>query len=220
MTEIHEEIMDRAVDAELDEPLEHTAQKVSELGFAHFARGHSEFGMIARGDMALDGHIERRVGNDHLGQLGSEQFGVGTSLQGVAADHTVVADGPQIAQPADRGRGAIDVGKWWFDLSRIPQILVTDEEIDLTGIEAGQRQVEIDIAGEQVCQLELEIIGGEAAEIMKLVVGQREQPGVPRRAVPCRVSGGPRRIGRKSRDHLRRARPRCDRPRCPAWLRG
>jgi hypothetical protein len=52
-------------------------------------------------DMSVDGHVVRRVRENKFSFLAFEQYVEGGRVEGIATEQPVVAQGPQIAQPAD-----------------------------------------------------------------------------------------------------------------------
>src|SRR5215471_16055801 len=72
MPPINENVMDRAVAAAGDGLADERGQEGGERRFGHLARGHFEFSMALLTPphrMAVDGHIIRRVCDDHLGEI-------------------------------------------------------------------------------------------------------------------------------------------------------
>ena len=93
----------------------------------------------------VDPHVVRRVGNDHLREVGPEQQLVRVALQSIAAHQAMSIELPDIAQLAD----------WWHVQRQPAQIigrigrhrcrLAIQEEVDLPGREACQLDIEIDL---------------------------------------------------------------------------
>ncbi len=132
-------------------------QELDELRRAHLAARHGELAM-ANGpeptDMALDRHVVGRIGEHHRGNLIPHQPLVAFQHQRAAALDPVTAEQPEISHC---GRGRADdlrhgVGSVLPALLRF-DLQTFDAQVDLTHVEAGQLEREIEIEQRDIAQL-------------------------------------------------------------------
>src|SRR6185312_10329780 len=111
MAPIRADEMDRPVKAMRHKVARDPFEEGDVLGGVHFAARHRKFAMLnlaMPASMAVDGHVIRRVGEDHLRLGTSHQRGEGLWPRSVPAEHAVTATLPQIVGAADRWRRLID----------------------------------------------------------------------------------------------------------------
>jgi hypothetical protein len=133
-----------------------TVQKVGELRRAHLARGHRKLSVTHRSEaarVAVDAHVIRRIGEHQIGLLPLHERGIGAWVEGVSAQHAVLAQQPQITRARYRRplRYRGKVIRSVFRLARRSQAF--DPEVDLAHLEAGRLQAEIQIQKRQLLQL-------------------------------------------------------------------
>jgi hypothetical protein len=107
---------------------------------------HREFTMpdtTQPGHVAINLYVIGRIGKNELGLVVIHQQLVSHGIRGIPADQNVLSEHPDIAQPADR-RAARLLGHQVFRLlALIPNTL--DNDIDLSGLETGEKDIETDI---------------------------------------------------------------------------
>ena len=141
----------------------------------HLARGHGELAVLdpaGAADVAVDRHVVGRVGEDHLRALVAEQPVVGRGLEGVAADHPMRAEVPDIADLGDR-RSCRDLRQPIVaGIAGLFRIEAGDQAVDLGDGEAGDAEVEVELGLEQPGELDGEHLLVPAGVQRKLVVGE------------------------------------------------
>lgn len=170
MTPVHADLMDRAVGRESGHVGEGGAQETGEARPVHLARRHRELavpGLSEAGDVAPDRDVERRVGEDHPGALVVHQRLVGRCLQGRAAIEAMLAEEPKVAclrnsRPGLRLRDLVLVFP-------IGCGLLVQDEVDLAGGEAGEREVEVEVR--QLLEFDRQQRIVPAGQLRELVVG-------------------------------------------------
>ncbi len=157
MTPVHADEVQRPGGAEGGQIAERLGKKSGEFGLAHLARGHRERAMVDRAEtarMAVDLHIVGRIREDHHGALLAQQRGEGFRIEGIAAQDAMLAEEPQIADLAER-RARRELG---HGISRVVirlghVIERGDPQIDLTHLEAGDLEAEIEPEEREVPEL-------------------------------------------------------------------
>ncbi len=172
MTPVHTDEGDGAVATHAGGVGQGRCQKLRKLGAGHFARGHGEFAMADTakpGDVAVDGDVVGRIGEDQIGALAAHQRFEILFLAGVAADQPMSSQDPEIAGAADGPRwGRRQIVERVRGLGGALALLV-DHEIDFGEREAGEGEIEADIAErQQLVGEDVEIPAGVEGE---LVVG-------------------------------------------------
>jgi hypothetical protein len=186
----------------LAEQADGALEEAGELGPVHLARRHGEVAVAHPAEpagVAGDRHVVRRVGEDRLRQPAArEQRRVTGRLEGVAAEQAVGVELPEVAGP--RHRRARSAGGL-RDLVLVPgtarrRVTVDQEEVDLSGLEAGELdlEAELDQLGEGAPEgvavpaglLGQAVLGdGEGAALRRAQAGQ-PQGRHPRQAEPER----------------------------------
>src|ERR1700730_11830910 len=88
MAPVHTDVVQRAVEAERGEGAKSLAEKGSEFGLVHLARGHREGAMVDRAEAArvtVDPYVVGRIGEDCRGAFLSHQHGEGRGIERAAA---------------------------------------------------------------------------------------------------------------------------------------
>ena len=145
---VHADEVQSAVTAECREVPESLAEKGDEFRPIHLARGHREGTMVDRAEtarMTIDRHVVGRVDEDHCGTFLAHQRREGRGIEGIAAQDTMAAEDPRIADLAERWASRnlrhhicrVGVGFGHF-LERC------DPQIDLAHLEAGHLDIEIE----------------------------------------------------------------------------
>ena len=153
--------------------LEHGAEEASKAFLIHFSRRHGKLAManLAKAaDMAVDGHVIGRVGEDQLRLVLSQKGSIDIRIGGIAADQPVFSNLPDIANLCD-GRSGINERDVFFRNIRCIRLQFTDENIDLGGLEAGKGKIEVEIDREKFLQLDGEDLPIPAGKLRKAVVG-------------------------------------------------
>jgi hypothetical protein len=152
MSPVHRDKVDRAISAVSGKVGEDTRQESSELGLAHLAGRHGELAVLDRAqaaNMAVDLHVVRRVGEDHLRPHAPEQVGIGGRGSGIPTDEPVPADLPDIAQSGDGRTALIDIGDLvsGIRLARHNgcRAKLADQDVDLRHRKAGDRHLEVEV---------------------------------------------------------------------------
>jgi hypothetical protein len=104
---VHTDEVDGAVGAVGSKVAAHLAQEGRELVLGHLAAGHGELAMpdaTVSGYMAVDRHILRRVGEDHLGPIPAEKQVIGVNVESAAAQQAVWTQRPEIVRARHRRR--------------------------------------------------------------------------------------------------------------------
>src|SRR2546423_7677533 len=105
---VHADLVDRAVNGVLGEPIKYRFQEGRELDLAHLAAAHGELAMTnatETTDVAVDGHVVGRV-REHEFRLGAfEQTIVGSPVAGICAQQTMMPQQPELSGLGDRGAG-------------------------------------------------------------------------------------------------------------------
>src|SRR3984893_5740459 len=106
---VHADEVQGAVTAECREVPESLAEKGGEFGSVHLARGHRKGAMMDRAEatrVTIDRHIVGRVDEYHCGPFLAHQRREGRGIEGIAAQDTMAAEDPRIADLAERGATA------------------------------------------------------------------------------------------------------------------
>ena len=95
MPPIHEDEVQRAGLGDGRHRAEHRPEEVGERDARHLAGGHRELAVAAaRGDVAVDAHVVRRIGDDRAGAIAVEEPGVVALAARVAAQQAVRSERP------------------------------------------------------------------------------------------------------------------------------
>ena len=122
-------------------------------------------------DMALDGDVIGRVGEDELGLPAGEQRLVGHRVERIAAEQAMWSKQPKIPHPAD-GRPTRLYG-WNLVCPGVDgAIQPVDQAIDLHRLEAGDGDIEFDLDLAQELQLMAQDLHVPASVLRQLVIGQ------------------------------------------------
>ena len=108
MTPVHEQIMQRAIDAEGREVATRLVEKGGEFGPIHLARGHRERAMMDRAETAhvtFDRQVVGRVGEHHRGRFVAQQRSEGLGVECIPAQDAMGTQDPQIPELAERCAG-------------------------------------------------------------------------------------------------------------------
>jgi hypothetical protein len=104
MPPIHADEVDRAIGAERGEVPASLAEKGGERHVVHLARSHREGTMVDRTEaarMTIDRHVVGRIAEDHRAAFVTQQRLERLGIQGVAAQHVVGSETPQIPDLAE-----------------------------------------------------------------------------------------------------------------------
>ena len=168
------------------------------LRFGHLARGHGEFPMTrtaSAADVAVDGYVVGRVGEDHLGDLAVQQVVIGGRPGRIRTQQPVPAEPPQITGTGDRRR-VVD-RRQPVGLVLVPGAVESgDQRIDLGRLEARDLDVEVEVDGRERLQLNRQEFLVPARELRQAVV--RDEVGAPLRLVQ---------IANANRGHLGQPEP-------------
>ena len=166
----------------LDHSRQAGAEERPELRIAHLARGHRELAVLRRTaapDMAVHRHVVGRVGEDHGDLLAVEKQVVALRRERIGAKDAVRPEQPEITGARD-GR-AVEVRR--LDGLRLrrggtPRIFEQDQ-VNLGGLEAGDRQVQIEAALQhqfgEIRELEPQRLPVPFREFRKAVVGDPQR---------------------------------------------
>jgi hypothetical protein len=108
-------------------------------------------------DVTVDGHVVGRVGEDHLRLAPIEQPPVVLGRRRIAAEDPVRAREPEVAAPR---HGRFRLVDRWQGVGFIfigTGLQTFDQKVDLGRVEAGHLDVEVEVQGRQVLQLDRQV---------------------------------------------------------------
>src|SRR5689334_1861310 len=100
--------MDRTVDAVVGEEGKDGFEEGDEFRLAHLAAAHGEFAMTnaaEAADMAVDGDVVGRIGEDEFGLGPCQELIVSGWVAGIPAQQAMATEQPQVSGLADRRSG-------------------------------------------------------------------------------------------------------------------
>ena len=152
MTPIHEDIMQRPVDADPGHGPKRACQEVSERLFGQLARALHELAvphLAESRDMALHRDVVRRVGHHQSCAIAVHQTDIAVLLQRIAAQQAMGTQQPQIARARDRrarlGQRRLVFGNLAFGI---------EDQRDLADLEAAA--LDVDLKRGELAQFERE----------------------------------------------------------------
>ena len=105
---VHADEVQRAVSTVARMQNQRPREKAGQLRFAHLTRGHRELTVSDRAqsaNLAVDGHVVRRIREHRLGLLGAQKRRVGERVERASAIDAVLAQKPQISRSCHRRSG-------------------------------------------------------------------------------------------------------------------